>query len=64
MENKRLDFTKSAALQTGKLLLDHFYNGNRQGELKADRTLVTMADQNADLLLQNLIKKNIQMMEF
>jgi myo-inositol-1(or 4)-monophosphatase len=57
MENKRLDFIKSAAVQTGKLLLDHFYNGNRQGELKADRTLVTKADQNADLLLQNLIKE-------
>ncbi len=57
MENKRLDFAKSAALQTGKLLLDHFYNGNRQGELKADRTLVTKADQNADLLLQNMIQE-------
>lgn len=57
MDNKRLDFIKSAAVQTGKLLLDHFYNGNRQGELKADRTLVTKADQNADLLLQNLIKE-------
>ncbi|MCJ7716737.1 MAG: hypothetical protein MUO54_09480 [Anaerolineales bacterium] len=57
MGNKRLDFAKSAAKQTGKLLLDHFYNGNHQGELKADRTLVTKADRDADLLLQNLIQE-------
>ncbi len=57
MSNQRLAFAKSAAVETGKLLLDHFYNGNRQGELKADQTLVTKADRDADRFLQDLIGK-------
>jgi myo-inositol-1(or 4)-monophosphatase len=57
MTNQRLAFAKSAAVETGKKLLDHFYNGNRQGKLKADQTLVTKADRDADRLLQDLIGK-------
>ncbi len=57
MTNQRLAFAKSAAVETGKLLQDRFYNGSRQGELKADQTLVTKADRDADRLLQDLIGK-------
>lgn len=57
MSNQRLEFAKYAAIETGKILLDHFHNGNRQGELKADKTLVTKADRDADRLLQDLIEK-------
>lgn len=57
MSNQRLVFAKSAVIETGKKLLDYFHNGNRQGELKTDQTLVTEADRDADRLLQDLIGK-------
>jgi len=57
MSNHRLAFAKRAAVETGKILLDLFHNGNRQGQLKADQTLVTKADRDADRLLQDLIGK-------
>jgi len=57
MSNQRLEFAKYAAIETGKILRDHFHNGNRQGELKTDKTLVTNADRDADRLLQDLIEK-------
>ena len=57
MFKKRFEFAKSAAVNTGTKLLDHFYNGNREAELKSDRTLVTEADRDADQSIQNLIRK-------
>ena len=57
MSNQRLVFAKSTVIETGKKLLDYFHNGNRQGELKTDQTLVTEADRDADRLLQDLIGK-------
>ena len=56
MGTKRLEFAKYAAKTVGEVLLDHFYTGSRQVELKADHSLVTEADRKADLLLQELIR--------
>ena len=56
MSNLRLEFAKNTAVETGKLLLDHFQNGNLKGELKSDRTLVTKADRDADQYIQKLIR--------
>jgi myo-inositol-1(or 4)-monophosphatase len=56
MYKKRLEFAKSTAVETGKRLIDHFYNGNREAEMKSDRTLVTEADRDADQFIQALIK--------
>jgi myo-inositol-1(or 4)-monophosphatase len=55
MTISRLELAVDAALQTGKLLQDHFHKDNLQGTLKADRTLVTEADQAADRLIQEMI---------
>jgi myo-inositol-1(or 4)-monophosphatase len=57
MDSSRLEIAKTSAVIVGKELLDHFYNGNRQGDLKPDRTLVTEADKKADLHLQKLIRE-------
>ena len=43
---------KNAALETGKLLLDHFQTNDRKGFLKSDRTMVTEADLVADKKIQ------------
>ncbi|MCK4490825.1 MAG: hypothetical protein KAU23_11215 [Anaerolineales bacterium] len=56
MSNQRLEFAKNTAIETGKLLLDHFHHGKHQGELKSDRTLVTKADRDADQYIQKLIR--------
>lgn len=55
MEQPRLKFAEKAAIDTGKLLVDYFRIGNQKGEYKPDRTLVTEADKNADLFLQEMI---------
>jgi myo-inositol-1(or 4)-monophosphatase len=55
MNLKRLNAAKTAALITGKMLLDQFKNGNRSGFLKGDQTLVTESDQEADRMIQDLI---------
>jgi len=55
MKSKRLVAAKSAALLTGKMLLEQFHSGDRKGSLKGDRTLVTKADKAADQMLQDLI---------
>ena len=57
MDSTRIEIAKSTAVLVGKELQDHFYNGNRQGDLKPDRTLVTEADKKADLHLQQLISE-------
>lgn len=57
MDSSRLKIAKKSAVIVGRELLDHFHNGNRQGDLKPDRTLVTEADQKADLHLQKLISE-------
>jgi myo-inositol-1(or 4)-monophosphatase len=51
----RLEIAKTSAVTVGKGLLDHFYNGDREGDLKPDQTLVTEADKTADIHLQKLI---------
>jgi len=58
MISERLEFVKKAAISVGNELLDHFHNGNREAQLKSDRTLVTEADHKADQLLQEMIKKS------
>jgi myo-inositol-1(or 4)-monophosphatase len=58
METKRLTTAKKAAHLTGKMLLDHFNNGDRTGALKDDQTLVTEADKAADSMIQDLIRKD------
>ena len=57
MDPTRLELAKTSAVLVGKELLDHFYNGNRQGDQKPDRTLVTEADKKADQYLQELIRE-------
>ena len=57
MDSTRIELAKQSAVLVGNELLDHFYNGNRQGDLKPDRTLVTEADKKADLHLQQLIRE-------
>jgi myo-inositol-1(or 4)-monophosphatase len=57
MDSSRLEHAINSAVIVGKELLDHFYNGNRQGAFKPDQTLVTEADNMADLKLQDMIKK-------
>ncbi len=58
MTSTRAEIAKEGAVQAGKQLLEHFINGNRQGILKADQTLVTKADQNSDQLLHSLIQEH------
>jgi myo-inositol-1(or 4)-monophosphatase len=52
---KSLDIAKDAALKAGSLLSDQFWTGNQVGSLKADRTLVTEADEAADQLIREII---------
>lgn len=58
MSSNRLATAKTAALLTGKQLLEHYQTGNRQGSLKKDHTLVTEADLAADRTLKDLIHKD------
>jgi myo-inositol-1(or 4)-monophosphatase len=54
--SERLEFAIEAAQQTGQELLNRYFTGNSQGQLKSDRTLVTEADHAADQLLNKLIQ--------
>jgi myo-inositol-1(or 4)-monophosphatase len=58
MTQKRLTIARTAALQAGKELVRIYQTGNREGELKADHTLVTEADRKADQLIASLIKES------
>lgn len=51
----RLGVAVQAARTTGAMLADLFHTGNQQGRLKADRTLVTEADQAADEMIREII---------
>lgn len=55
MTLSRSELARNAAFQAGMLLLEHFQHGDRRGSLKADRTLVTAADQAADRFIQGMI---------
>jgi len=57
MEPKRAAAAQEAALITGKSLLALFKKGKNSGELKADHTLVTEADRQADQLIQKIIQE-------
>jgi myo-inositol-1(or 4)-monophosphatase len=57
MSSSRLELAQNTALQTGKMLLERYRAGDRQGFLKADRTLVTEADQTADRFIQEQIAR-------
>ncbi len=53
----RLSFALDAAVQAGRTTLAHFQNGVRF-DLKADETPVTVADQQAERTLRELIEKH------
>ena len=57
MVRTRLELAKETAILAGKLLQDHFQRGNGQGYLKADRTLVTDADREADQFILEAISR-------
>lgn len=57
MKPERMEIARTAALQAGNELVKLYQAGNRQGELKADNTLVTDADRKADQLIQSLIRE-------
>jgi myo-inositol-1(or 4)-monophosphatase len=56
MIEDRFTLAQTAAQKAGQYLLDQFHNGNRQGSLKSDHTLVTAADREADRIIGELIQ--------
>lgn len=58
MTLERIDLAQKAALQTGKILLDLYREGDQTGFLKEDRTLVTEADKAADKMIQQMIQED------
>ena len=58
MAQNRFDVAKEAAVSTGRILFEQYWNENQTGSLKADRTLVTEADKAADLMIREIIQKS------